>query len=240
MPILYIILGLIVVFVCFSLFTRRYINPYKLYLIFGKKGSGKSTMLVKLAKRYSKKGWYIYTNMADMMIGGVRWIDVQQLGEFVPCQNSILLIDEVGTIWDNRNFKNFKSETRDFFKYQRHYRCIVYLASQTFDIDKKIRDLTDGMYLHINVANILSVGKLIYKKIVLTDSTSEAESRIAENLKFAPFWRWKLTYIPKWAKLFDSFNIPDRPELPYKELMEREPSKQLKKLKCNQIDQESK
>lgn len=29
--------------VVWDLFTRKYLNPYKLYLVFGKKGSGKST-----------------------------------------------------------------------------------------------------------------------------------------------------------------------------------------------------
>ena len=50
-------------------------------------------------------------------------------------------------IWDNRHFKDFKPEVRDWFKLQRHYRVKVYLFSQTFDIDKKLRDLTDDMFL---------------------------------------------------------------------------------------------
>lgn len=37
----------------FDLATRKYLNPYRLYLVFGKKGSGKSTYLVKVAKRYT-------------------------------------------------------------------------------------------------------------------------------------------------------------------------------------------
>ena len=41
--------------------------------------------------------------------------------------NSVLLVDEVGMIWDNRQFKNFKPEVRDWFKLQRHYRVKVYL-----------------------------------------------------------------------------------------------------------------
>lgn len=46
-------------------------------------------------------------------------------------------------IWDNRGFKNFPTEVRDYFKLQRHYKHVVILASQTFDVDKKIRDLAD-------------------------------------------------------------------------------------------------
>lgn len=212
-----------------GLITKKWRNPWKLYLVFGKKGSGKSTYLVKLAVKYLKKGYNVYTNMEDMVIPGVRLIDIQQLGEFVPEANSLLLVDEVGMIWDNRNFKNFKPEVRDFFKLQRHYKVLVYLASQTFDIDKKLRDLTDGMILNINVLNVFTIGKTISRKITLTESTSEAESRIAENLKFRPFWSWKYTYIPKWAKMFQSFVIPDMPKLPYRDIISNEVIPQIKK-----------
>lgn len=100
-----------------GLATKNWQNPWKLFLVFGKKGSGKSTYLVKLAVKYLKKGYLVYTNMDDMTVPGVRLIDINQLGEFVPESNSLLLVDEVGMIWDNRNFKNFKPEVRDFLSY---------------------------------------------------------------------------------------------------------------------------
>lgn len=51
-----------------DLTTRKYLNPYKLYLVFGKKGSGKSTYLVKLARKHLKKGWIVYTNMEELFM----------------------------------------------------------------------------------------------------------------------------------------------------------------------------
>ena len=42
--------------------TKKYLNPYKLFLVFGKKGSGKSTYLIKLASKYLKRKWLVYTN----------------------------------------------------------------------------------------------------------------------------------------------------------------------------------
>ena len=197
--------------------TRKWVNPYRLYLVFGKKGSGKSTFLVKLAVKYLKRGWTVYTNMDDMMLPGVRWFDISHLGDYVPEAHSLLLLDEVGMVWDSRDFKKFKPEVRDFFKLQRHYHVIVYMASQTFDVDKKIRDLTDGMYLHVNKLRLFSVGKRIVRRVTLTESTSEAESRIAENLSYAPFYTWTFTFLPKWAKYFDSFVIPEKEKLPYVE-----------------------
>ena len=195
--------------------TRKYLNPYRLYLVFGKKGSGKSTYLVKMALKYSRRGWTVYSNMPDLAVPGVRLIDIEQLGDFVPVADSVLLLDEVGMIWDSRDFKRFKNSVRDFFKLQRHYRCIVYMASQTFDVDKKIRDLCDGMYLHINIGRVFSMGKRIEKSICLTEATADSESRISENLRFRPFWNWTMTLIPRYAKFFDSHVLPDMPELPY-------------------------
>ena len=45
MIILYVILGIIIVFYYLS---YKYSNPYKLTFIFGKKGGGKSTLCVKM------------------------------------------------------------------------------------------------------------------------------------------------------------------------------------------------
>lgn len=200
--------------VAFDVSTRKYINPYRLYLVFGKKGSGKSTYLVKVARRYTKKGWIVYTNMEEFSMPGLRHFNIQHLGDFVPEQNSVLLLDEVGMIWDARDFKAFKPSVRDFFKLQRHYKVIVYMASQTFDVDKKIRDLCDGMFLHTNFARVFTLGKRITRKVVLTVSTSESESRISEDLVMLPFWNWTLTYIPKYARYFDSHSIPPLPPEP--------------------------
>ena len=240
MFLLILIFGPVFLVLVISLITRKWANPWKLYLVFGKKGSGKSTYLVKLAVKYLKKGYYVYTNMDDMCVPGVRWFDINNLGDFVPESNSLLLCDEVGMIWDNRNFKNFKPSVRDFFKLQRHYKVLVYLASQTFDVDKKLRDLTDGMILNINVLNVFTIGKTIVRKITLTESTSEAESRIAEDLKFKPFWNWKFTYIPKWSKYFNSFVVPELPKLPYREIVSNRAEEELQKLSKRRIKQNKK
>ncbi len=214
----YTLLALLVLLpVAFSFATRKYLNPYKLYLVFGKKGSGKSTYLVKLARKYMRRGWIVYTNMEELYIPGVRHFDIKHLGDFVPEAHSLLLLDEVGMIWDNRDYKFFKPQVRDFFKLQRHYHVLVYMASQTFDVDKKLRDLCDGMFLHQNWLRVLTVGKRITRKVIITEAVGDAESRISENLVICPFWDWTLTYIPKYAKYFDSHAIPDKPYLEYTE-----------------------
>lgn len=202
------ILFLIIIFI----YSRKFVNPYRLYMVFGKKGSGKTTYMTKLAVQYHKKGRKIYSNTN---IPYATVIDIRTLGQFVPPPESVLLIDEVGMIWDNRNFKNFRDDVRDYFKLQRHYRNIVYLFSQTFDIDLKLRNLTDAMFLVTSPIPILSVVKRIKRTIVLVQPIADAEGRIADNLEFVPFWQnlfgaraLQITFIPRWAKFFDSHDAP--------------------------------
>ena len=48
----------VILFVAYHMVRFR--NPYKLYMVFGKKGSGKTTLMTKLALAYQKKGWKVY------------------------------------------------------------------------------------------------------------------------------------------------------------------------------------
>lgn len=215
---------LIVVGLVFHFSTRKYLNPYKLYMVFGKKGSGKSTLMTRLAANHVlKKGWTVYCT-EKINVPGVRYFDVNDIGKKSFDTHSLVLVDEVGMIWDNRDFKKFATEVRDWFKLQRHYQCKVYLFSQSFDIDKKLRDLTDGLYLCNTVLRVFTWAKRIHRKVVLTEAEADRESRISENLEFDSILGWPfgariLTYIPKYAHFFDSHSVPELPPIPYYEMV---------------------
>lgn len=204
----YFAFGLLIFGFVYHFLTRKYLNPYKLYLIFGKKGSGKSTLLTKLAVQARKSGKTVYTTE---YIPDTYQISIDDIGIYDFEKGSVLLVDEVGMKWDNRKYKEFKDFHRDFFKLQRHYNLTVYLFSQTFDVDKKIRDLTDNMYLCKRFMRVFSIARKIDRTVVLNNSTAEAPSSIDENLTFVPIFlpgAVKVTYIPKYTKYFDSFNVP--------------------------------
>lgn len=190
----------------------KYRNPYKLYMVFGKKGSGKTTLMTKLALKAQKKGWQVY---CDREIPGCYLFRTADFGRIRFPDNSLILIDEVGLVWDNRNYKNFPEHVKTYFKYQRQYRNTVYLFSQSFDVDKKIRDLTDHLYIVSNLFNCFSVARRVTKKITIVhaDRSSQGESKIADDynidsLLLAPFGSVRITYIPKYVKYFKSFDPP--------------------------------
>lgn len=211
---IYFILSLIFIILGFTIYAKRYKNPYKLVFVFGKKGSGKSCLLVNTLLKYKKKGYVCYTDM-PVNIPDVRIIKADDLKQFRPVENSAIFLDEVGLTWSNRDFKNFDKGLTEFFKLQRHYRCVVYMNSQSFDVDKKIRDVTDGMILQSNIANVISVSRPILRRVTLVEATAEGESRIADNLVFDKIWHWKFYFMPKYFKYFDSHSQPSRDEIPY-------------------------
>ena len=113
-------------------------------------------------------------------------------------------------IWDNRNFKNMDPKVVAWFRYQRHYKCRVYLFSQSFDIDKKLRDLCDEMYIVNKFARVLVRAKRIIRKPVVVHPSPEAPARIDEDLVvdgplMAIFGGRLYASIPHWAKTYDSF-----------------------------------
>lgn len=198
---------ILVLMAVYHFLTVKYLNPYKLTMIFGKKGSGKSTLLTKLALQYQKKNIPVFSTER---IPGCFLITPSDIGYTEFPENSVILIDEVGMIWDNRNFKNFDTKVRDWFKLQRHRKIRVFLFSQTFDIDKKIRDLTDDMFLVEKKFRVFSYSKRILKRTVLNKSSAEAPSKLDEDLvfdSFLLFWAGsrKFTFIPRYTKYFNSF-----------------------------------
>ena len=227
----FVIIWLIVLIliILFSLWARKYANPYKLIMVFGKKGSGKSTLLTRLAIKYAKQGRTVYVN-TPVYYPGIRYFDVEELGEYTFPPYSVVFIDECGTIWDNRNYKAFRTDVRDWFKYQRHHKVIVYLFSQTFDIDLKLRNLTDLMYMATCHFNVLSVARRVNRKLVIVEPQGDTEGRIADGYVLQPlilqlFGMRSLyfTWIPAYKKYFKSDLIEDPlPEIGYVDCITRE------------------
>lgn len=213
-----ILLGCMIALTAFLLFAYHYRNPYKLIMIFGKKGSGKTTLLTKLSLRYLKAGRPVYSNVP---IPGAYLFDPYDIGFKAIPPGAVIFIDEVGMIWDSRDFKSFKQQYRDYFKLQRHYHHTVYLLSQSFDIDKKLRDLTDQMYLIRSFCNVFSVARRINKTITIVHPDSgTGESHLADDMQFDSlllFWAGsvKFTFIPRYTRYFDSFEAPELKEADY-------------------------
>ena len=166
------LLAFLALLVFCAVMARKYRNPYKLTLVFGKKGSGKTTFLTKKAVQYMRRGKTVYSTV---YIPGAHMFDVQQIGNYTFPPESVVFVDEVGMVWDNRNFKSFRPEVSDWFKLQRHYHVTVWLFSQATDIDIKLRMLMDEMYLCTCHMNFLSVARKIRRSITIVHPSGDAD-----------------------------------------------------------------
>lgn len=202
----------LVVIAIFCFVTRNYVNPYKLIFVFGKKGSGKSTLLTKLAIKYSRKKWSVWTTEN---IPGTHNIDDPKLIYRMDFpERSCILIDEVSLIWDNRDFKSMDKRVVEWFRYQRHHKCRVYFFSQTFDIDKKLRDLADDMFLVNKYFRVFVIAKHIIRKPVVVHPGPDSPARIDDDMvvdgPLLWFFGGRITaFIPYWSRFFDSHKLPD-------------------------------
>lgn len=218
MIIINVLLALVCVLLGFHILTKKYCNPYKLIFVFGKKGSGKSTLLSKLAYKYLKSGKTVYsTENLKFKIKNKEVsttpLDPRNIYNYSFPEGTIILIDEVSLIWDNRDFKHMDKKVIEWFRYQRHYKVRTYLFSQTFDIDKKLRDLADDMYLVNKFARVWAIARHMIRKPVVVHPSAEAPARIdddiiTDGLLLAPFGGMMVAFIPYWAKVFDSFSAP--------------------------------
>lgn len=211
-----ILIIFIVLFSIFYYFKIKYRNPYTFTFIWGKKGSGKTCMMVHLMLKYLKKGWTIYSDI-EVGLPGIRIIKNtdEMFKKYTPAKHSVIFLDELGATWNNRRWDMFASEIADWFRYERKYMCRVYANSQSLDYDKSLRDKTDALILQTNIGNVISVSKPIIRKITLTDPSFTGESKPVDQLVFASPLHYKIYFMPRYFKYFNSFDAPVRPPMPY-------------------------
>lgn len=220
--ILIYIIGLIFFLGFFWHFTTlKYLNPYKLLFYFGKKGSGKSTLLTKIAYENLKKGIPVYSTEDISILVKDKKTHKKVTVSTIPLEpasiyaysfpaGSVILIDEASLLWSNRDFKSLDKRVIQWFQLQRKYKVTVHLFSVSFDIDKKIRDLCDEMYIVKKFARVWSFARHVVRKPVIVHPVGEAPASIQDDiiedgpLLFA-FGGLRVTFIPRWARLFDSF-----------------------------------
>lgn len=160
-------------------------DKYPTTLYVGRKGSGKS---LALASKINKtKAVKVYSNFGvGYPLSQNYWLD-----KIEP--NSLVLIDEAGIIHDNRQFKSFPTGARDFFKYARKRKIEIVLASQSVDIDKKIRDILDEIIVCEKAGNFLIKQRYKHKVTTVKDADGNSKLQDVEVKKGLP----SFSYLPK-------------------------------------------
>lgn len=211
---IFIIIIAIIVFKFLSSFRTNFTLNYLL----GRKGAGKTSYMVKLMLLYKKRGWTIYTDLKGVNIPGVRIFDLKSLKDCSPPPRSAVFLDEVGLSMDNRQYASFSTGLRDWYALQRHYKCVVFINSQAFDVDKKVRDRVDN-FLFLQKIGPLSFIRPIIQQVRPNDmSNPQCDNPVSQVYRWGSIFAWKIIYLPKYQKYFDSFIAPPRSDVPFVEI----------------------
>lgn len=192
---------------------------------FGVPGCGKTTLLTKFAikeiKRIKKgKSPYkhVYTNF---YCKGAEIIDFNDLSLY-KISDSLILLDELAMDADNRKFKSFSDDIRNFFILHRHLGCDIIYATQSYEmVDLKIRQLTAQLwYMSKSVVPFLSLftsAKKVYRTIAINEHTSELTLgyRFCNLIEAFFASNYKCVFRPFYYKYFNSFDedcLADRAE----------------------------
>lgn len=213
--ILIIVIGAI--YITDSILGRKLVNFYECWGIFGKPGSGKTTLLCKYAYKHLKQGWKVYADFGTNIKGIQRFEDADlKSGKWLPDgrpnnENILVIIDEIGTLYNNRDFKtNFSNpDVLRWWKEHRHRHVKIIYCSQFYkDMDSKIRPLTDRYYICKRAfLNCISYAKPILTSIDITNSenSDNAGGQIIDIYKYAFITSWQFILLPRWIHKFNSF-----------------------------------
>lgn len=125
--------------------------------------------------------------------------------------NCIIELDELGIIANSRDYKNFPKELIHLIKILRKMGILFKANSQNYDIDKQLRMGASELRLNRKIIN-WTISRKINKFIAINDSTDSngnAESQIVDKVEFAKLFEKdsvKITFIPFYTNLYDSFN----------------------------------
>lgn len=191
---------------------------------FGVPGAGKTTLLTKFAVRAvkdqklpnwllrlkkRKKYSHVYTNF---YCKGAEMINFSDLGKY-KTYDSLILLDELAMDADNRKFKTFDDNIRDFFILHRHLGNDIIYATQSYEaVDLKIRFLTQELwYMSKSVVPFLrafTTAKRIYRNISINEHTSDLilGYRFCNIIESFFVRNYQIVLRRKYYKHFDSFD----------------------------------
>lgn len=192
-----------------------------IYGFIGKPRSGKTTFIaniVRMNERHKKLNellrfdlFHTYDKIysTDYIRGTIK-IDPYDIGKFKPEEGSCFLIPEAGVWFNNRLYKLVPKHCQDFFAMHGHYACDIYWDSQTVNVDKRLRNNCQSLYLVNRIACFSRCVRVVYYITVDNNTHDLVEGYKIPGLFMKIidfFWgHYKILYRPLVYDYFDSFS----------------------------------
>lgn len=184
----------------------KFDNRCGIQIFFGLIGSGKTTLAANIARKAQRRHIRVFSNMP---IQGTLKFELSDLGHY-DMSNSIILIDEAGIDFDNRQFKsNFSDKNRlYFFKLIRHYKSSIFLFSQSWsDMDCKIRNLAQKYwYVKKSLIPFFVCAIPVRKSFGINDNEKKPDDIYSLDNPFIRLFTTSRCFAPLNWKLFNSWD----------------------------------
>ena len=137
--------------------SKTCLDPYCV-MITGDKGSGKSSVFALIAERAIKEGLRVFCQypykgayvipMEKSIINGVERYDVDKEWLYtVDLTDSVVMLDEVKTIWPARSYAKWTKDDEEFFNFIRKFNTHLFLATQAYDgVDLNVKRASDEVW----------------------------------------------------------------------------------------------
>lgn len=195
-------------------FPRFHVQPSRLDVVYGGPGSGKSTYACYLARKALASGVPVFSNVPIL---GCYVLHREDIGQYKIPSGSLVIFDEIGIEYNNRDFKNNFSKSSggtralEWWKKHRHEGCQCLILSQGFDdMDKKLQTLGSHYFI---VRHSMIPGMITLRQIRKRPMIDEKSHQPIDYYDWQPFSKHRVFMRPLW-KYFDSF---DKMNLPLKD-----------------------
>lgn len=217
--------SLALVYVVFDKLTHKWLPDCQFNFIIGPPGVGKSLLFCKIADKAFRQHRHVYSSepiKVEVKVGRhekaileTKVIDAHNLPRYQFPHGSVVLVDEVGILFNNRSWKTFSKEMLEHIKRYRHDHVTYWIASQNMDADKVIRDVTTQYWLMNKVLRVWTVARRLVTRQVVVEPTAENPGSIQQGFKEDPkllrpvLGGMMVAFIPHWARMYDSYYIPE-------------------------------
>lgn len=180
--------------------------PRGLTVILGVPGSGKTTLAAYFARRARKERAFKKRNVFSNVpiIGTLKIEPRTDFGKYL-IEDGMVLVDEAGIEFNNRQFKSLPHNVIEFAKYYRHYGIKAFVFfSQSLDMDVTFQRLADRvMIVKKSVFPYFIATREVRKYIGIDNQTHQ----LVDQYEWTPLSRRWVFAPPNW-KYFDTYDSP--------------------------------